>query len=69
VAVGFRGQGRITSAASMAVSMRGRPWLTPARPRDVEFAEEFDFGSVFQPMPLPPLPSLSSSGPSEVKRL
>ncbi len=36
--------------------------------RAVERAQELDLVLVFQPMPLPPLPSFSSSGPSEVNR-
>ncbi|MNT12235.1 hypothetical protein D3C72_1471560 [compost metagenome] len=58
---------RIISAASMAVSRRGRPWLTPGSATlSLMPASSCTSCSVFQLMPLPPLPSLSSSGPTEV---
>ncbi|MNE37360.1 hypothetical protein D3C80_1312080 [compost metagenome] len=61
---------RMTSAASMADSIFGRPWLTPSS-RTVWFSSPRNATScsVFQLMPLPPLPSLSSSGPREVNFL
>ncbi|MCY1312085.1 hypothetical protein D9M70_624730 [compost metagenome] len=61
---------RIISAASIAVSSFGRPWLTPGSVT-VWLRSPISFTScwVFQLMPLPPLPSLSSSGPIEVNFL
>ena len=47
----------------------GNPWLTPSSHGAIELAQRVDFVCVFQPMPLPPLPSLFISGPGEVKRL
>ena len=70
MAVGFRARGaRITSAASISVSIFGRMPSTPGT-LTVPFSLPRNSTScpVFQPMPLPPLPSLSSSGPSAVKR-
>jgi len=52
---------RITSQASMSLSMRGRPSRTPLSSPSCCTSV-----SVFQAMPLPPLPTLAMSGPSVV---
>ena len=60
----------MTSQASMAVSMRASPLLAPSSVTvPLSFLSRSTSWSVFQLMPLPPLPSLFISGPSEVKRL
>jgi hypothetical protein len=54
----------------MSLTMRGRPWLTPgSATRPLSWPSCSTSVSVFQPMPLPPLPSLSIKGPRAVKRL
>ncbi|MNT62731.1 hypothetical protein D3C72_2004830 [compost metagenome] len=59
-----------TSQASMSLSMRAMPWVTPSAftvpLSSLSWATSV---SVFQPMPLPPLPTFSISGPRAVKRL
>ena len=61
---------RITSAASMSVSILGRPLVGPSSvTTPLRRLRNSTSCSVFQAMPLPPLPSFDISGPSEVKRL
>ena len=61
---------RITSQASMSVSIFGMPQVTPsAVTRPFSSPSCFTSVCVFQAMPLPPLPTLFISGPSAVKRL
>ena len=60
---------RIVSAASTSLSMRGNPAVGPS-PFTAPFSalKRSISGSVFQAIPLPPLPSRDISGPSAVKR-
>ena len=61
---------RMTSQASMSVSIRASPLVTPSSSTTpLRRLRNSTSCSVFQLMPLPPLPSFSISGPSEVKRL
>jgi hypothetical protein len=54
----------------MSVSMRGRPLVTPSSVTTwLSWPRNLTSSSVFQAMPLPPLPTLAISGPSAVKRL
>ncbi len=52
----------------MALSIRGRPLAGPSGFDVVKLAEEIDFALRIPRNAFPPLPSLSSSGPREVKR-
>jgi hypothetical protein len=61
---------RITSAASMSLSILGSPWSGPSSvTTPFRRLRKVTSCSVFHAMPLPPLPSLDMSGPSDVKRL
>ena len=61
---------RITSAASMSLSILGSPLVGPSSvTTPFRRLRKSTSCSVFQAMPLPPLPSFDMSGPSDVKRL
>jgi hypothetical protein len=61
---------RITSAASMSLSIFGSPLVGPSSvTTPLRRLRKSTSACVFQAMPLPPLPSFDMSGPSDVKRL